>query len=39
VPNLVERVEKVKPHFSREQIQMAFQELVALNVLRTEPAR
>lgn len=35
IPNLVEQVAKVKPHFTREQIQMAFQELVTLNVLRT----
>jgi len=36
---LIDQVELVKPRFSREQIQMAFQELVALNVLRTEPPK
>jgi uncharacterized protein YwgA len=36
---LIDQVELVKPHFSQEQIQKAFQELVALKVLRTEPAQ
>ena len=37
VPKLVEQVALIKPHFSQEQIQKGFDELVALNILRTQP--
>jgi uncharacterized protein YwgA len=36
VSELIDQVEFVKPRFSREHVQKAFDELVALNVLRTE---
>jgi hypothetical protein len=39
VANLVEQVELIKPHFSQEQIQMGFDELVGLKVLRTGPVQ
>jgi uncharacterized protein YwgA len=39
VEKLVEQVELIKPHFSQEQIQKGFGELVGLNVLRTGPAQ
>jgi len=37
VDKLVEQVELIKPHFSQEKILKGFNELVGLNVLRTEP--
>jgi uncharacterized protein len=37
VTELIDKVELIKPHFSTEQIQRAFQELVTLNVLRSNP--
>jgi hypothetical protein len=37
VEELIDKIELIKPHFSRDQIRRAFQELVALNVLRTNP--
>jgi uncharacterized protein len=39
VEKLVEQVELIKPHFSQEQIQKGFNELVSLNILRTQPTQ
>lgn len=39
VAELLEQVELIKPHFSQEQIQKGFDELVSLNVLRTGPVQ
>lgn len=38
VPDLVEQVKLIKPHFSPERIESGFNELVALKILRTRPA-
>ena len=37
VERLIDQVEFIKPHFSRERIQKGFDELVSLNILRTAP--
>lgn len=37
VAKLIEQVALIKPHFSEQQIQRGFDELVTLNVLRTQP--
>jgi hypothetical protein len=37
VAELSDKVASIKPHFSQDQIQRAFQELVTLNVLRANP--
>ena len=37
VEKLVEQVELIKPHFSQEQIQKGFKDLVNLEILRTQP--
>jgi hypothetical protein len=37
VAKLVEQVELIKPHFSQGQIQQGFNDLVNLNILRTQP--
>jgi len=39
VAKLIEQVELIKPHFSQEQIQKGFDELVGLRILRTEPVQ
>lgn len=39
VEKLVEQVKLIKPHFSQEQIQKGFDELVSLNILRTQPVQ
>jgi len=38
VEQLIEQVKLIKPHFSPERIRTGFFELVALNILRVQPA-
>jgi uncharacterized protein len=38
IGHLIEQVELIKPHFSRDQIQKAVDELVSFKLLRSQPA-